>query len=183
MATPFVAGLAALVWGMEPTLARSEVQTMIESTAVDLGNAGWDQFYGHGRIDAFAAIESLLVNRFQLPLSANAISPVLFLTDDQTKPGSRTIELSTTNVNWTATVSPGVSWVQVVDPAVSGAASNIITLSASRPASYGQYETGLVITGTTSSAQQIGPISYDSIIRINYVQQLHRIHLPVIMRN
>ncbi len=59
-ATPFVAGLAALMWSQDPTLTPTEVQQIIQSTAVDLGAPGWDQLYGWGRIDALAAVETLL---------------------------------------------------------------------------------------------------------------------------
>ncbi len=55
-ATPHVAGLAGLVWALNPDLTPDQVQTIIESTAVDLGDPGWDQDYGHGRIDALAAL-------------------------------------------------------------------------------------------------------------------------------
>lgn len=55
-ATPHVAGLASLIWAINPGLAPDQVQDIIESTAVDLGGAGWDPDYGHGRIDALAAL-------------------------------------------------------------------------------------------------------------------------------
>ncbi len=60
-ATPFVSGLAALVWSMEPSFTPDQVEQTIETTAVDLGSPGWDQYFGWGRIDALAAVESLLV--------------------------------------------------------------------------------------------------------------------------
>lgn len=58
-ATPHVAGLAALVWSLDASLTPDEVQTVIEDTAVDLGSPGWDQKFGHGRIDALAALEAV----------------------------------------------------------------------------------------------------------------------------
>ncbi len=56
MATPYVSGLAALVRSLDSTLSPDQVQTIIENTAVDLGSNGWDVNYGHGRIDAMAAL-------------------------------------------------------------------------------------------------------------------------------
>jgi thermitase len=58
MATPYVAGLAAMIWTVDPSLTNAEVQDIIETTADDLGAYGWDQYYGHGRINAFAAVEA-----------------------------------------------------------------------------------------------------------------------------
>jgi thermitase len=58
-ATPHVAGLAALVWALAPTLTPAQVQSVIEDTAVDRGPPGWDSTYGHGRIDALAALQAV----------------------------------------------------------------------------------------------------------------------------
>jgi subtilisin family serine protease len=58
MATPHTAGLAALILGRNPSLSPVEVRSVIENTAVDLGAPGRDKTFGHGRIDAFAAIQA-----------------------------------------------------------------------------------------------------------------------------
>jgi hypothetical protein len=52
MATPYVAGLAALVRARYPDYTSVEVVSAILDNAVDLGAAGWDPCYGCGRIDA-----------------------------------------------------------------------------------------------------------------------------------
>ncbi len=52
MATPYVAGLAALVRARYPGYTSTEVVSAILDNAVDLGTAGWDPYYGCGRIDA-----------------------------------------------------------------------------------------------------------------------------------
>ena len=54
-ATPHVAGLAAAVWSLNPSLTNSQVRALINNTAVDLGSAGRDIQFGYGRIDAYAA--------------------------------------------------------------------------------------------------------------------------------
>lgn len=56
MATPFVAGLAALVYAWYPTYTPDRVASAILDNAQDLGSTGWDQYYGCGRIDAFRAL-------------------------------------------------------------------------------------------------------------------------------
>lgn len=53
---PEAAGLAALVWSLDPTLNPSEVEKILASSAKDLGDLGWDPYYGWGRIDAALAI-------------------------------------------------------------------------------------------------------------------------------
>lgn len=60
-ACPYVAGLAALVRSLQPSLSPDQVQAILEDTATDLGAPGWDQYYGHGRIDALAALSAVPV--------------------------------------------------------------------------------------------------------------------------
>ena len=50
MATPHVAGLAALIRSLHPEFTPAEVETAIKATVLDLGDPGWDKYFGHGRI-------------------------------------------------------------------------------------------------------------------------------------
>jgi len=56
MAAPHAAGVAALLLQKDPTLLPHELMYIIRETAVDLGTAGRDNVYGHGRVDALAAV-------------------------------------------------------------------------------------------------------------------------------
>lgn len=56
MATPHVAGLAALLMADDPSRTPSQVRQRIESTAVDAGASGRDTAYGVGRIRPTAAL-------------------------------------------------------------------------------------------------------------------------------
>jgi thermitase len=64
MACPHVAGLAALVWSANLDLTNDEVRAIIESTADDKGAAGWDQYFGYGRVNAYAAVDAALTPAF-----------------------------------------------------------------------------------------------------------------------
>jgi len=55
-AAPHVAGQAALIWAKNPSYTAAQVRSAMETTAVDLGTTGWDDQYGWGRIDAWAAL-------------------------------------------------------------------------------------------------------------------------------
>jgi subtilisin family serine protease len=59
MATPHVAGVAALVWSVAPNVTAATVRQALLSTAHDLGDAGVDNLYGHGLVDALAAAKQL----------------------------------------------------------------------------------------------------------------------------
>lgn len=56
MATPYVAGLAALIRSQDPSLDAEAVRERIQKGAVDLGKAGFDPEFGHGRINAAASL-------------------------------------------------------------------------------------------------------------------------------
>jgi len=56
MATPHVAGLAALLFAQDGTRTNATVRSLIEGSADDLGDEGWDQYYGYGRINAYRAL-------------------------------------------------------------------------------------------------------------------------------
>lgn len=56
MASPHVAGLAALVWSRYSSWTNDEVERVIESTALDRGDPDRDDVYGWGRIDMLAAV-------------------------------------------------------------------------------------------------------------------------------
>jgi hypothetical protein len=57
MAAPHVAGLAALIWSVNPDLSNNQVAAIIESSAQDLGPRGRDGCFGAGLIDVQRAVE------------------------------------------------------------------------------------------------------------------------------
>ena len=59
MASPHVAGTAALVWAMNPTMTNEQVRQRLDATAIDLGTAGKDNQFGYGLVDAKNAVASV----------------------------------------------------------------------------------------------------------------------------
>jgi subtilisin family serine protease len=59
MATPHVSGVAALIWSVNPSWTNAQIRQALESTAQDLGPAGRDNSYGHGLVQAKAALDLL----------------------------------------------------------------------------------------------------------------------------
>lgn len=56
-ACPQVAGVAALMLSANPDLTEDEVTNFIHETARDLGPNGFDETYGYGLVDAYAALK------------------------------------------------------------------------------------------------------------------------------
>jgi len=56
MAAPHVSGVAALLLSKYPELNNEEVRARLNETAVDLGDTGWDEYYGCGKINATAVL-------------------------------------------------------------------------------------------------------------------------------
>ena len=208
MSTPQVAGLAALIWSVDPTLTHDQVQEIIQTTADDLipisgqgdscadanptysGATGWDPCFGHGRINAYQALKSQVENIELLETTGEPLSvPVTFIADPQTDPipASKTIQVVTTSPNvitWTATLSPSVSWVDVSPPMsgqISTASSGLFDLTATKPVTLGTYTTTLVVTGTTSTGTELEPITNE--IHFTYLPELQRYYFPIIFKN
>jgi subtilisin family serine protease len=60
MASPHVAGAAAIIWSADPTKSNTAVRNAMNSTALDLGAAGRDNNFGYGLVQTLAATEALL---------------------------------------------------------------------------------------------------------------------------
>lgn len=58
MATPHISGTAALVMKAHPNISNKQVREILQKATIDLGNQGRDVFFGYGRIDAKAAVDS-----------------------------------------------------------------------------------------------------------------------------
>ena len=73
MACPHVSGVAALIWSQFPNVSRDWIRAQLRFTSDDLGDPGFDVYYGHGRVNARKAVEQappdhdLLVFNWQSP--------------------------------------------------------------------------------------------------------------------
>lgn len=66
LSAPLVAGVSALMFSVNPTLTPALATQLLQGTAVDLGPTGPDTGFGHGRVDAGAAVAA----------AAQAVPPV-----------------------------------------------------------------------------------------------------------
>jgi subtilisin family serine protease len=72
--TPLFSGVVASLFSINPTLSPDEVVEILKATADDLGQPGWDRYFGWGRIQfgrAAVAAQSTLPNVLQITWSNN----------------------------------------------------------------------------------------------------------------
>jgi len=60
MAAPHVSAVAGLLYSLKPDITPGEVKKIIRESSNDLGDPGYDEKYGAGRLDAAKAIQTLL---------------------------------------------------------------------------------------------------------------------------
>lgn len=91
MASPHAAGAAAIIWSANPSATNLQVRNAMTSTALDLGAAGRDNYYGNGLVQTFDATEALLGGGGTDPVTAPS---GLTATSNGTVRGSRSISLA-----------------------------------------------------------------------------------------
>lgn len=77
--SPIVAGVAALIASVNPALTSAEIVDILKNTTDDLGDAGYDDYFGHGRVNANLAV---LAAKATLPVDTAA--PVTQITSPTT---------------------------------------------------------------------------------------------------
>ncbi|MCB0178554.1 MAG: peptidase S8 [Anaerolineae bacterium] len=187
MASPHVAGLAALVWSAEPGLTHNGVRQIIRDTADDLGSVGYDNFFGYGRINAWSALEKYATIDVHYASGGTVTGPITFFVDDVgIASNSTTIRVSKASqetITWNASLSPDQSWIALTSGGTgitAAAAYGDYTLAVTRPAAHGTYTTNLVITGQTASGTQVGPEVVA--IKLVYVSEIQTLYFPTIVK-
>jgi subtilisin family serine protease len=125
---PFVSGIAALVWSVNPSLTAQDVRTIIEDSSDDLGDPGRDEHYGYGRVNAFRAVQ--MAQQGPRPSHTPTPVPQVSSTPQPTgtkAPANATIQVSSRNVAPGAVLSvsgSGFGSNEIVDLQLSGADGN-----------------------------------------------------------
>lgn len=104
-ASPVTAGVVALMKAANPSLGPDDIQNLLFSTAKDLGTAGWDKYYGYGRVEAAAAV---------LASKSAVISDTAAPTVSLTAPTGGATVKGLVAVNVSANDNIGVSRVELV---------------------------------------------------------------------
>lgn len=106
-ASPVTAGVIALMMSANPALKPSEIESMLKSTAIDLGTSGVDREFGSGRVNAAAAV--LKAKGQSAPANVDVTAPLVSITS----PGAGATLAGIVTVNVNATDNIGVTKVDL----------------------------------------------------------------------
>ena len=100
----YVAGVAALVWSQFPDCDNLQIRNALQQSALDLGDAGLDNVYGHGLVQAKDAVDYLTAN--SCTSGGGGSVEFIVVGVELTEANSRIVELSDGNtiVVWTEVV-------------------------------------------------------------------------------
>jgi len=125
MAAPHVAGVAALVLAVDPNLTPAQLESILTTTATDLGAPGRDTRFGFGLVNAFAAVSAAGGGGGGAPVLSLSSDNILFSTRaDDRRIGIANVGgglLEVTNV--VATTISGGNWLSATRVVVTGSAS------------------------------------------------------------
>lgn len=105
VASPVTAGVVALMMAANPAIGPADIEKLLFSTALDLGSAGFDTYYGRGRINAQAAVQAAASAR-----ASDTAAPTVSITNPAA--GSTVSGLITVDV--AASDNIGVSRVELL---------------------------------------------------------------------
>ncbi|MCL5096513.1 MAG: S8 family serine peptidase [Candidatus Omnitrophica bacterium] len=124
LAAPLVAGVAALLFSINPTLGPDEVIDLLKSTALDKGPPGCDRWYGWGRINFGAAAAAAVATLPRIAGVDHANSQVIVSTE---------FHSGLTYSLWRTSTLPGEPWIQVTNAALSFDGNRVLFRDALSP--------------------------------------------------
>jgi len=118
--SPVVAGVAALLLSLNPSLSNSQVVEVLKETADDLGSLGYDSVFAFGRVNAFRAVSAVSPTPVESPAPAPIqpveAPPVVSTSGTNTPATSIGITTAplTLQINGAGTVRPNLNGTQLL---------------------------------------------------------------------
>jgi hypothetical protein len=140
LAAAHVSGLAALIWSVNPNLTPDQVEGIIESTAVDLGERGRDDYFGYGRIDAAAAV---MATTHYLEVEPADVVDLGRVCDHGVLPSWMISNPNTNASTWRA--MPTDDWLSISGPAGLTPSLAMVSVDSSHLQGYHVYTAGITV--------------------------------------
>lgn len=168
-ATAYAAGVAALVFGADPTLTAAQCAQILRETATDAGAPGYDTSYGHGIINPLAAVQRAKLKQTSISRSISGVASSY----------SKNLSAETFQLN-PSTEGSGVFTYSSSNPSVAAvdksgkitlkkAGTTTITVSIGLSGIYqpASVKTKLTVTGTASSNAAASDKNHSSSAKVN----------------
>jgi len=183
-ASPHVAGLAALIWSVNPGLSNTQVESIIKQTADDLGAAGRDNYYGFGRINARRALEATAP-------SLATFTSMGFLADPVTDPFSQTLRIGNGamygTLQWSAVENPDVAWLSIGPPTLGSASppspGELVVSVDKDVAGQGSHSATIRVTSSDPYIQNSPQNVNVTLFYTSSLASLERTYLPLVTMN
>lgn len=180
LAAAHVDGVAALIWSVNPDLTPAELRAILRESADDLGPDGYDEEYGHGQLDAAAAVE-LTPHRLWLRTPDLDGLSLVFLLDDGARSACQTVWNRGTasptwslhsNSGWLTVERPGEELPTIVPSGVQ------VCANAEQLPGPGRFQSTLQANSTLT--RRVGPVDID--VTTIYRPSVLRIRLGLVQR-
>lgn len=96
LASPITAGTIALMMAVNPKMKNTDIENILFSTAKDLGTSGHDAYYGHGRVDAAAAVQAVISSTVSVDSEAPTVS-IISPTNETSTSGLVPVDIEATD--------------------------------------------------------------------------------------
>jgi thermitase len=162
MATPHVAGVAALLASLPQFNTPDKIRAALQNTALDLGTLGWDPDYGYGLVQAHDALRYgyhvaiVPQTTFEFALAGSVKTYPLTLSNTGVVADSYTVTLSS-GVNFSATVTPDL--INGLEPGAAVPVTITVTVPGSSPKGASQIDTLTVTSQGDSQVQAMATIT------------------------
>ena len=145
-AAAHVSGLAALIWSVNPHLTHDQVEGIITSTAVDMGEPGRDDYFGWGRIDAAAAV---MTTTHYLEVEPHNVLDLGRVCDNGNSPSETITNPGTNASTWSATAT--APWLSISPPEGYTPSSATVSINKGGLPDYGVYTATITATSTLTN--------------------------------
>jgi parallel beta-helix repeat protein len=171
MSTPHVSGVAALIWSRFPDMTRDQVWAQLQRSSDDLGESGFDVYYGYGRVDARKAVEQAPSDHDVLVLSLK--TPPYPRLGNATVVNATVLNMGKSNesaITVQLLVNGGVVHSQIIDFLMNGASASL------------SYLWTPIIQGVYNVTCYVLPITGEAIVNNNFLSVQVNVRAPQVIR-
>ncbi|MHB8747461.1 MAG: S8 family serine peptidase [Gammaproteobacteria bacterium] len=160
--SPMTAAVLALEKSANPALSNTQLESILESTAVDLGTPGYDYYFGYGRINAAAAVATVITNTTPVADTTAPTTNIASPTGGTTVSGTVSVKgtSATVTVNVSNLADTTAPTVTILNPIAGSTVSGTVPVKLSSSDNVAVTVLSLTIDGKLLMTSNSGTLSY-----------------------